>query len=400
MAAEVAAAGGAVVTVYDRMPSLGRKFLMAGRGGLNLTHSEPFEALVARYGGAAAALRPMLEAFSPTTLVDWAEGLGQPTFIGSSGRVFPKAMKASPLLRAWLGRLTEVGVALRPNHEWRGWDRDGGLNLRRPDGALETARPDATILAMGGASWARLGSNGAWAEALAAAGVPLTPFRPANGGFLAAWSQPFRARFAGSPLKTAVFTFDGVSVRGEAMITDKGVEGGAVYALGARLRDAIAVDGAATLLIDIRPDLSEAALTERLSRPRGGGSLANHLRKAGLTPLAINLLREGGNLPGEGRELPADPAALARLIKAAPIRLTGAAPIDRAISTAGGIAFSGLDDRLMLKARPGVFAAGEMLDWEAPTGGYLLQAAFASGAAAARGALAWLADKDASPHRR
>ena len=388
MATEAAVAGGAVVTVYDRMPSLGRKLLMAGRGGLNLTHSEPFEALAARYGGAASRLRPMLEAFSPTALIQWAEALGQPTFVGSSGRVFPEAMKASPLLRAWLGRLTAAGVALRPGHDWQGWDGQGALVFRRPDGRQETVTADATILALGGASWARLGSNGAWAKVLAAQGAPLVPFRPANGGFLADWSEPFRSRFAGSPLKTAVFTFDGISVRGEAMITAAGIEGGAVYALGTRLRDAIAVDGSATLLIDIRPDLSAEALTERLARPRGGGSLSNHLRKAGLTPLAINLLREGG-------EPPADPAALARRIKAAPVRLTGAAPLDRAISTAGGLAFSGLDEALMLRARPGVFAAGEMLDWEAPTGGYLLQASFATGAAAARGALAWL-QKDAS----
>jgi hypothetical protein len=393
MAAEVATAGGASVTVYDRMPSLGRKLLMAGRGGLNLTHSEPFESLVARYGGAAATLRPMLEAFSPTALTEWAEVLGQPTFIGSSGRVFPKAMKASPLLRAWLGRLTAAGVILRPGCEWRGWDSGRALIFHHPDGAREIVRADATILALGGASWARLGSNGAWAETLNAAGAPMVPFRPANGGFLAPWSEPFRARFAGSPLKTVVFTFDGISVRGEAMITAGGIEGGAVYALGARLRDAIDVDGSAALLVDIRPDLSMEALTERLARPRGGGSLSNHLRKAGLTPLAVNLLREA-----HGRELPADPSALARLVKAAPIRLTGAAPLDRAISTAGGLAFSGLDSRLMLKGRPGVFAAGEMLDWEAPTGGYLLQASFATGAAAARGALAWLADNGASPN--
>jgi len=384
MAAEVLNAGGARVSVYERMPTVGRKLLMAGRGGLNLTHSEPFEAFAGRYGGASARLRPVLEAFAPTALVAWADALGQSTFVGSSGRVFPQAMKASPLLRAWLARLSADGVALQTGREWRGWDEGGALRMRQPDGEIQSLRPDAVVLALGGASWPRLGSNGAWAELLSARGVALTPFRPANGGFLVDWSETFRARFAGSPLKTVALTFDGCSVRGEAMVTRRGIEGGAVYALGARLRDAVALDGSAVLFLDIRPDLTEAALGDRLARPRGGGSLANHLRKAGLTPVAINLLREV-----HGLDLPAEPAALARLIKAAPIRIVGAAPIERAISTAGGVAFDAVDDRLMLKALPGVFVAGEMLDWEAPTGGYLLQASFATGVAAARGALDW-----------
>jgi len=386
MAAEILNASGAAVTVYDRMPTFGRKLLMAGRGGLNLTHSEPFDAFVARYGGAAARLRPMLEAFPPAALIAWAEALGQPTFVGSSGRVFPEAMKASPLLRAWLARLSAAGVALRPGYTWLGWADDGALRMRNPDGEIGTSRPDAVVLALGGASWPRLGSSGAWADVLSARGVVLVPFRPANGGFLVDWSETFGARFAGSPLKTVALTFDGHAVRGEAMVTRRGIEGGAVYALGARLRDAVDLDGSATLFLDIRPDLMEAALIERLAKPRGGGSLANHLRKAGLTPVAINLLREG-----HGLDLPTDPAALARLIKAAPIRIVGAAPIERAISTAGGIAFDAVDERLMLKAAPGVFVAGEMLDWEAPTGGYLLQASFATGVAAAHGALDWLA---------
>ena len=386
MAAEVLRAGGASVSVYDRMPTFGRKLLMAGRGGLNLTHSEPFEAFLARYGGAAPRLRPMLAAFPPSTLVEWAEGLGQATFIGSSGRVFPKTMKASPLLRAWLARLSAQGVSLNPGHEWLGWTDNGALSFQRMDGAPVTTRPDATILALGGASWPRLGSNGAWAEVLSRRGVPMVPFRPANGGFLVDWSATFRERFAGSPLKTVALTFDGHTVRGEATITARGLEGGAVYALGGRLRDAVDLDGAATLVIDIRPDLTQEALTERLAKPRGGGSLSNHLRKAGLTPLAINLLREV-----HGLDLPADPAALAHLIKAAPVRLTGAAPMERAISTAGGVGFDAVDETLMLKAVPGAFVAGEMLDWEAPTGGYLLQACFATGAAAARGVLDWLA---------
>ena len=291
MAAEVASAGGAAVTVYDRMPSFGRKFLMAGRGGLNLTHSEPFDAFARRYGTSGAALLPALETFSPRALVDWAEGLGQATFVGSSGRVFPKAMKTSPLLRAWLARLAEGGVALNPGRAWLGWTDRGDLRIAGPGGEARF-RPDATILALGGASWPRLGGDGGWADILSAEGVALAPFRPANAGVLVDWSEPFRTRFAGAPLKTIALTFDGQTVRGEAMITARGLEGGAVYALGPRLRDAIDLDGSATLYIDIRPDLTAEALGDRLARPRGGGSLSNHLRKAGLTPLAINLLRE------------------------------------------------------------------------------------------------------------
>jgi uncharacterized flavoprotein (TIGR03862 family) len=391
MAAEVLSAGGAAVTVYERMPTFGRKFLMAGRGGLNLTHSEPFEAFLARYGGAASRLRPELEAFPPSALIAWAEGLGQPTFVGSSGRVFPKAMKASPLLRAWLARLAALGVALNAGCEWLGWDAAGALLFKRHDGIIRTVKADATVLALGGASWPRLGSNGAWAKLLAGRGVAITPFRPANGGFLVDWSAPFRDRFAGSPLKTIALTFDGRTVRGEAMVTRDGIEGGAIYALGARLRDAVALDGAATLVLDIRPDLTEMTLEDRLAKPRGGGSLANHLRKAGLTPLAINLLREV-----HGLDLPSDPVVLGRLIKAVPIRLVGVAQMERAISTAGGVSWDAVAPSLMLKASPGVFVAGEMLDWEAPTGGYLLQACFATGAAAGRGALAWLSASSAT----
>jgi uncharacterized flavoprotein (TIGR03862 family) len=390
MAAEVASAGGAAVTVYDRMPSFGRKFLMAGRSGLNLTHSEPFDAFARRYGTAGAALLPALETFSPRALVDWAEDLGQATFVGSSGRVFPKAMKTSPLLRAWLARLAQGGVALNPGRAWLGWTDRGDLRIAGPGGEARF-RPDATILALGGASWPRLGGDGGWADILSAEGVALAPFRPANAGVLVDWSEPFRIRFAGAPLKTIALTFDGQTVRGEAMITARGLEGGAVYALGPRLRDAIDLDGSATLHIDIRPDLTAEALSDRLARPRGGGSLSNHLRKAGLTPLAINLLREAA-----GAAPPAEPEALARLIKAAPIRLTGSAPLARAISTAGGVRFDAITPSLMLKARPGVFVAGEMLDWEAPTGGYLLQACFATGRAAARGALDWLGREDAN----
>jgi len=383
-AAEQLAAAGCAVTVYERMPSVGRKFLMAGRGGLNLTHSEPFEAFVGRYGEAAARLRPTLEAFPPGALVAWAEGLGQPTFVGSSGRVFPKALKASPLLRAWLARLAAAGVTIRTRHEWLGWDADGALRFRTPDGEV-TEPADAVILALGGASWARLGSDGAWAGVLAEAGVDVAPFRPANVGFNVAWS-PVLVGFAGQPLKTLALTFRGRTVRGEAMVTAYGLEGGAVYALAAPLREAIAAAGSATVQLDLRPDATAAELAARLERPRGGQSLSNHLRKAlRLSPLEINLLREA-----HGKDLPADAAPLAAAIKAAPLRLTGIQPLARAISTAGGVALEAVDERLMLRARPGVFVAGEMLDWEAPTGGYLLQATFATGRAAALGALDWL----------
>lgn len=379
-AAETLAAAGHAVTLHDRMPSVGRKFLMAGRGGLNLTHSEPFHAFAARYGAATEPLRPILEAFPPAALVAWAEGLGQPTFVGSSGRVFPKALKASPLLRAWLARLSGLGVTLRTRSEWRGWTEDGALRFRTPDGET-MERPDATILALGGASWPRLGSDGAWAAWVEG----VLPFRPANMGFDVAWS-PVMQGFAGQPLKGLALTFGDRTVRGEAMVTRYGLEGGALYALSAPLRDAIDAEGAATVLIDLRPDMTMGALTARLSHAKPGQSLANHLRKAlKLSPVEINLLREA-----HGKDLPTRPSALAAAIKTAPIRLGGVQGLARAISSAGGVRLDAVDARLMLKARPGVFVAGEMLDWEGPTGGYLLQASFATGLAAARGADAFL----------
>ena len=381
-AAETLAAAGHKVTVYDRMPSVGRKLLMAGRGGLNLTHSEGFEAFVGRYGTATARLGPMLAAFPPAALVAWAEGLGQPTFVGSSGRVFPKALKASPLLRAWLARLAGLGVTLRPRHEWLGWTDGDALRFRTPDGEVVVA-PDATVLALGGASWPKLGSDGGWSAWL----DDVAPFRPANMGFDVAWSPVMQA-FAGQPLKGIALSFRGRTVRGEAMVTRYGLEGGAIYALSAPLRDAVQAEGSALAVFDLRPDMTAGALTARLSHPGAGQSLANRLRKAlKLSPVEINLLREA-----HGKDLPTRPAALAARIKAAPIRLTGVQPLARAISSAGGVRLAALDDDLMLRARPGVFAAGEMLDWEAPTGGYLLQASFATGLAAANGAARWLAD--------
>jgi len=388
MAAEVLSAAGRSVAVFEKMPTFGRKFLMAGRGGLNLTHSEDFARFVQRYGAADAALRPMLEAFTPTDLVAWAEDLGQPTFIGASGRVFPKAMKASPLLRAWLARLEGQGVALRPRTAWTGWTPDDALILSGPDG-VATLRPRATILALGGASWARLGSDGAWTSLLVARGVAVTPFQAANCGFDVGWSAMFRERFAGEPLKNVGLKLGDATARGDAMIAAYGLEGGAVYALGAAPRAAIAATGRAVVEIDLRPDLSIETLTARLLRPRGGQSVATFLRKAvHLSPVEVNLLREA-----HGLDLPAEPAALAAAIKAAPIVLTGSQPLDRAISSAGGLTLDSLDG-LELKAAPGVFVAGEMLDWEAPTGGYLLQACFATGVAAARQVLAKLEQED------
>jgi uncharacterized flavoprotein (TIGR03862 family) len=383
MAAEILAQGGALVTVFDHMPSVGRKLLMAGRGGLNLTHSEPLSDLLARYGAARIRLEPAITTFPPQSFISWCHALGQPTFIGSSGRVFPRAMKASPLLRAWLVRLASQGVRLRTRHRWTGWSSDGALRFGGPDGPVETY-PDVTVLACGGASWPRLGTDGAWASSLFG---QVAPFRPANCGFTVAWSGHLRGRFAGHPLKRLALTFGERTVRGEAVITAGGIEGGGIYALSAPLRDAIAADGSAILRIDLRPDLSARALAERLAEPRRGQSLSTFLRKqAGLPPEAIALVREALH---DG----ADPAALPDLIKALPLRLLAPAPIARAISSAGGLRLDALDDRFMLRGRPGTFAAGEMLDWEAPTGGYLLQASFSTGVAAARGALAWLAER-------
>jgi uncharacterized flavoprotein (TIGR03862 family) len=377
MAADVLSAASLKVTVYDRMPSVARKLLIAGRGGLNLTHSEPLDRFKARYGKAVARLAPIIEAFPPQALIAWAEALGQPTFIGSSGRIFPKSLKASPLLRAWLARLGKQSVQIKTRHDWQGWSETGELIFANGVGAT----PDATVLALGGASWPRLGSNGAWTHILAKHGVSIAPLRPANMGFAVAWSEPFR-RFEGEPLKGIALTFNGRTVRGEAMITRTGIEGGALYALSAELREAITGQGTAAPTIDLRPEMSHADLTTKLSRARGSDSLTNFLRKAvNLAPVAINLLRETHGT------LAADAALLARQIKAAPLKLTGTQPIDRAISTAGGIKLEALDGDLMLNAMPNVYAVGEMLDWEAPTGGYLLQATFATAVHAAHAIL-------------
>lgn len=392
MAAEVLAQGGVTVTVYDAMPSAGRKFLMAGRGGLNLTHSEPLPQFLARYREATPRLKTAIEAFPPSALRDWSDALGQATFVGSSGRVFPRAFKASPLLRAWLRRLDSLGVKLALRHRWTGWDEQGRLRFQTPAGP-HAVEASAVVLALGGASWPRLGSDGTWAEALAARGVTISPLRPANSGFTVVWSDVFRDRFEGQPLKGAALMFGAHTVRGEAVITRTGIEGGAIYALSAELREAILRGGQATLKIDLRPDAEIGELTAKLSAAKGKQSFSNFLRKAAnLSPLAIGLLQEAARASGTS---PASlsPADLARLIQAVPVQLNGVSPIARAISTAGGIAFDELDSDFMLKRLPGVFAAGEMLDWEAPTGGYLLQASFATGVAAGKGALKWLERK-------
>jgi uncharacterized flavoprotein (TIGR03862 family) len=390
MAAEVLARAGVKVTVYDQMPSLGRKFLLAGRGGLNLTHSEELTTFLGRYGHTPPLLRQTIEAFSPSTLRAWSEELGQPTFVGSSGRVFPKSFKTSPLLRAWLRRLGEMGVEVRLRHRWQGWDAEG--RLRFVSGSKEIAvEADATILALGGASWPRLGSDAAWVDILRERGIEITPLKAANCGFLVPWSEPFR-RFEGQPLKRVAITHGEYTVRGEAMITRDGLEGGAIYALSARLRDAIDNTGETTIAIDLMPDIARDALIKRLEAPRGKQSFSNFMRKTTrLSPPAVGLLREaaGPTLNTKNTE------ELAALIKAVPLTFTGTRPVATAISTAGGIAFGELDDRFMLKNKPGVFAAGEMLDWEAPTGGYLLQASFATGTAAGEGALTFLIDEPA-----
>ncbi|MET4272122.1 putative flavoprotein (TIGR03862 family) [Bradyrhizobium sp. F1.2.2] len=390
MAAEVLVQGGARVTVYDAMPSAGRKFLMAGRGGLNLTHSEPLPQFLARYREEAPKLTAAIDAFPPDALRAWSEALGEPTFVGSSGRVFPKAFKASPLLRAWLRRLDAAGVRFAFRQRWIGWDGDGRLVFGAPGSGAAIAA-NATVLALGGASWPRLGSDGGWTTILADKGVAISPLRPANCGFTVTWSEIFRTRFEGQPLKGITLSFGPHRARGEAMITSTGIEGGAIYALSAELRDAIVANGEAVLQIALRPDVDHGELVKRLSVPRGKQSFSNFLRKAAqLSPVAGGLLQEAAI--GAGHSLSAISAEqLAELINAVPVKLMGVAPIARAISSAGGISFDELDTAFMIRKLPGVFAAGEMLDWEAPTGGYLLQASFATGAAAGRGVLRRLA---------
>lgn len=390
MAAETLLAGGITVDLYDAMPSVGRKFLLAGKGGLNITHAEVQDRFLSRYGARRPQLEALLKSFGAAQLRDWVHALGIETFTGSSQRVFPKEMKAAPLLRAWLHRLRAAGLRIHARHRWTGWTDDGALRFTTPQGET-LVRPRCTVLALGGGSWARLGSDGAWVPLLAARGITVARLQPANCGFEVAWSAHFRERFAGQPVKAvAVSLGDGAGTthrrRGELLVSNYGVEGSLVYALSAPLRDAIAVRGAATLTLDLLPDHDPARVLREVSHPRGSRSLASHLQgRLGLRGVKAALLREV--LSSEGIK---DPRKLADTIKALPLKLTAPRPIDEAISSAGGVPFEALDEQLMLKALPGVFCAGEMLDWEAPTGGYLLTACFATGRAAGLGALGWL----------
>ena len=379
-AAERCARSGLSVAIFDKMPSPARKFLIAGRGGLNLTHSEPLAAFLPRYGDAAPFMAEALARFSPDDLQAWARDLGEETFVGSSGRVFPKSFKASPLLRAWLRRLEALHVALHTRHSLIGLGPDGRLRFATPEGERDV-KARAILLALGGASWPRLGSAGDWVSLLTRMGVAVAPFAPANAGWLIGWS-PFVQNHAGTPLKRIALSFGGETVRGDAMLTRAGLEGGPVYALGARLRGGLA-RGESEARLDLRPDLATDALARKLARARKGASLAKRLTQAGLSPAMQAVLREAGPLPDDG-------ARLAAAIKAVPLRVRGLAGLDRAISSAGGIPRDAVDDALMLRAVPGVFVAGEMLDWEAPTGGYLLQGCFATAARAAAGIVARL----------
>jgi uncharacterized flavoprotein (TIGR03862 family) len=395
MAAEVLSAGGARVDVYDAMPSLGRKFLMAGKGGLNLTHAEARESFAARYGARRPNIEPLLNGFGPDALRAWLRGLGVETFVGSSGRVFPVGMKAAPLLRAWLHRLRGAGARMHVRHRWAGWTDDGALRFVTPQGE-HAVQANVAILALGGGSWARLGSDATWVPLLEQRGVHVVPLQPANCGFDIGWSSHFRAKFAGQPLKSVVASFTDSSGithtrQGECMVTDTGIEGGLVYALCAPLRDEINAKGTAIMRLDLLPGREPGRVLEEISHPRGAKSLSTHLQsRLGIKGVKAGLLREA--VPKEGL---ADPARLAAALKALPLKLVATRPIDEAISTAGGVAFEALDEQLMIRTLPGVFCAGEMLDWEAPTGGYLLSACFASGRRAGAGALAWLHSRTA-----
>jgi hypothetical protein len=373
MAAENLARAGADVTVYDRKPSTARKFLLAGHGGLNLTHSEDLNHFITRYGAASERLRPVIEYFPPPALRAWCEELGEPTFVGSSGRVFPQSFKAAPLLRKWYARLENLGVSFSLRRLWRGWDDQGQLVFTGPEDVIEHIKPDITVLALGGASWPRLGADGGWVDILRAEGVPVAPLRPANCGFSVAWSDIFSTKYAGHPLKPVTLTFAGKTQQGEIMVTAKGFEGGLIYAFSAELRNEIDKNGSATVMLDLRPDVSVDDLARHFSSQRGALSFSNTLKKTGrLSDVAAALVREAGGKAAQS--LPPD--ALAALVKKLPLRFDAAFPIDRAISSAGGIAFDALDDAFMIKSKPGVYAIGEMVDWEAPTGGYLLQATF------------------------
>ena len=392
MAAETLARGGVQVDLYDAMPSVGRKFLLAGVGGMNITHSESFDAFLARYGARSEFIKPLLEAFPPPALREWIHGLEVETFVGSSGRVFPKDMKAAPLLRAWLHRLREAGVRFHVRHRWLGWREDGALRFATPQNEM-AVHVDALVLALGGGSWAKLGSDGAWLPLLAQRGVEVAPLLPSNCGFDVAngWSEHLKSRFAAQPLKTVALRFTDAAGqthvrRGELMLSGSGIEGSLVYALSAPLRDAIAAQGAVTVQLDLAPDKTLDRVIAEVAHPRGARSLSSHLQsRAGIKGVKMALLREVLS-PDQLN----DAVRLAHAIKSLPISLGAPRPLDEAISSAGGVRFETLDEHLMLRSLPGVFCAGEMLDWEAPTGGYLLTACFASGRAAGRGALNYM----------
>lgn len=390
MAAESAIAAGAHVDLYDAMASPGRKFLLAGKGGLNLTHSEPSELFLARYGARRAQMEPLLAEFGAEALREWARGLGVETFVGTSGRVFPSDLKAAPLLRAWLRRLRHAGVTFHMHHRWTGWGGRGTLRFATPEGGL-SVQAGAVVLALGGGSWPRLGSDGAWVPLLEGRNIHIEPLRPSNCGFDVCWSDHFRVRFAGHPVKPVVITVTdarGVEShqQGEFVVTETGIEGGVIYAVSACLRDQILANGEAVIRLDLAPGRDLTRLIADLSRPRGSRSMASHLRRrAHIEGVKAGLLYEC--VPKHDFT---DPTRLAAAIKALSLRLVAPRPVEEAISTAGGIAFEALNHRLMISALPGIFCAGEMLDWEAPTGGYLLTACFASGRAAGAGAVAWL----------
>ncbi len=389
MAAEVLSQAGMQVHLYDAMPSVGRKFLLAGRGGLNLTHSETFDAFANRYGARRPFIEPFLQQFSPENLRQWVHELGFETFIGSSGRIFPTTMKTSPLLRAWLQRLHTTGVIFHLRHRWLGWTEAGALRFATPTGE-QLVMANATILALGGGSWPRLGSDGTWVSLLNQRGIPVNRLQPSNCGFNVAWTEHFRSRFAGAPVKAVVLTFarDQVTLfqqRGEFVITQNGVEGSLIYAVSAQVRKEIYREGTAVIHLDLAPDQTTPQLHYKLATPRGSRSLANHLRRAGLRGVKAGLLRERLSAVQM-----ADPTQLTTTIKSLPLILLSPRPLAEAISSAGGVLFEALDGRLMVRDHPGVFCAGEMLDWEAPTGGYLLTACLATGRAAGQGALEWL----------
>ncbi|MDW3215316.1 MAG: TIGR03862 family flavoprotein [Ilumatobacteraceae bacterium] len=384
IAAEYLAGDGVAVTVYEHKPSVGRKLLLAGRGGLNLTHSEPLDSFTRRYD-ATGWVAPLLAEFGPDDLRAWCASLGEETFVGSSGRVFPVSFRATPLLRAWLRRLDDLGVQFATRHRWLGWDADGAHRFADADGAEIGVRPDVTVLALGGASWPRVGSDGGWVPLVESIGVGVTSLRPANAGFAVRWSDGFAERFAGQPLKNVSITAGRATVRGDAIVAATGLEGGPVYGVGRAVRTELERAGVATIAIDLHPDQTADQLAARLERRRPKDSVSTWLRRAlGLDLVAINLLREGC-----GPALPDEPAAMAALVKHVPIAVDDLMPIDRAISTAGGISLDELDTDLMLRRRPGTFVAGEMIDWDAPTGGYLLQASFSTGVVAARAASKW-----------